>query len=288
MKRAGFLPEERAYFDRFLGAEDDAGYNAGAGFGWVDVGRRFAGEVPGPYTWWSSAGQAFDTDTGWRIDYQLATPALAATAVRYTVDRAADLRRAMVRPRSRRRRLPALKDHTMTKPRLFSGMQPSADSLHAGNYIGALLQWKRAADRLTTRSSASSTCTRSRSRRIRRSCARRPAAPRRSTSRRASTRRRRILFVQSQVPAHAELAWVLNTITGFGEASRMTQFKDKSAKQGTDAASVGLFTYPILQAADILLYDADDRAGRRGPAAAHRADPRPRRSASTRASARRS
>jgi tryptophanyl-tRNA synthetase len=64
------------------------------------------------------------------------------------------------------------------------------------------------------------------------------------------------LFVQSHVPAHAQLAWVFNTITGFGEASRMTQFKDKSAKQGTDSTSVGLFTYPILQAADILLYDA--------------------------------
>ena len=65
------------------------------------------------------------------------------------------------------------------------------------------------------------------------------------------------LFVQSQVPAHAQLAWILNTITGFGEAARMTQFKDKSAKQGTDATSVGLFTYPMLMAADILLYDAE-------------------------------
>ncbi|AYF98292.1 exodeoxyribonuclease III [Protaetiibacter intestinalis] len=89
VKRAGFLPAERAYFDRFLGAEGEEGYNAGAGFGWVDVGRRFAGEVPGPYTWWSQRGQAFDTDTGWRIDYHLATPALADTAVSYTVDRAA-------------------------------------------------------------------------------------------------------------------------------------------------------------------------------------------------------
>ena len=62
------------------------------------------------------------------------------------------------------------------------------------------------------------------------------------------------LFVQSQVPEHAQLAWVLNCITGFGEASRMTQFKDKAQKQGSDQASVGLFTYPILQAADILLY----------------------------------
>ncbi|MBF4461842.1 MULTISPECIES: exodeoxyribonuclease III [unclassified Rathayibacter] len=88
VKRAGFLPEERAYFDRFLGAEGDEGYNAGAGLGWVDLGRRFAGEVPGPYTWWSQRGKAFDTDTGWRIDYQLATPELAALARSYTVDRA--------------------------------------------------------------------------------------------------------------------------------------------------------------------------------------------------------
>jgi tryptophanyl-tRNA synthetase len=62
------------------------------------------------------------------------------------------------------------------------------------------------------------------------------------------------LFIQSQVPAHAQLAWVLNCITGFGEASRMTQFKDKSQKTDSDSASVGLFTYPVLQAADILLY----------------------------------
>ena len=88
VKRAGFLPEERAYFDKILGAEDEADYNAGAGLGWVDVGRRFAGEVEGPYTWWSWRGQAFDNDTGWRIDYQLATPALAATVTHYTVDRA--------------------------------------------------------------------------------------------------------------------------------------------------------------------------------------------------------
>jgi exodeoxyribonuclease-3 len=89
VKRAGFLPKEREYFDRILGAEDDPAYNAGAGLGWVDLGRKFAGEVPGPYTWWSSRGQAFDTDTGWRIDYQLATPELAALARSYTVDRAA-------------------------------------------------------------------------------------------------------------------------------------------------------------------------------------------------------
>ncbi|MGN6427746.1 MAG: exodeoxyribonuclease III [Leifsonia sp.] len=88
VKRAGFLPEERAYFDRFLGAEDDPDYNAGAGLGWVDVGRKWAGEVDGPYTWWSWRGKAFDNDSGWRIDYQLATPALAATVKNYAVDRA--------------------------------------------------------------------------------------------------------------------------------------------------------------------------------------------------------
>lgn len=89
VKRAGFLPDERAYFDRFLGAEDDPDYNRGAGLGWVDVGRRFAGEVDGPYAWWSWRGKAFDSDTGWRIDYQLATPKLAETVVDYSVDRAA-------------------------------------------------------------------------------------------------------------------------------------------------------------------------------------------------------
>lgn len=88
VKRSGFLPEERAYFDRFVGAEDDPNYNNGAGLGWVDVGRKWAGEVDGPYAWWSVRGQAFDNDTGWRIDYQLATPSLAEKVVGYTVDRA--------------------------------------------------------------------------------------------------------------------------------------------------------------------------------------------------------
>lgn len=92
-KNAGFLPEERAYFDRFLGpvGEQVEGVDGsfGTGLGWVDVGRQWAGEVEGPYTWWSQRGQAFDTNTGWRIDYQLATPALAATVQNYTVDRAA-------------------------------------------------------------------------------------------------------------------------------------------------------------------------------------------------------
>jgi tryptophanyl-tRNA synthetase len=69
--------------------------------------------------------------------------------------------------------------------------------------------------------------------------------------------RRCTLFVQSHVPEHAQLAWVMNCLTGFGEAGRMTQFKDKSAKQGAERTNVGLFTYPVLQAADILLYQAD-------------------------------
>ncbi len=88
VKRAGFLPGERAYFDRIVGAEDEDRYNDGGGLGWVDVGRKAAGEVPGPYTWWSWRGKAFDNDSGWRIDYQLATPALAATARTAVVERA--------------------------------------------------------------------------------------------------------------------------------------------------------------------------------------------------------
>jgi exodeoxyribonuclease-3 len=91
-KKAGFLPRERAYFDRFLG---EAGAqvtgvdgSVGPGLGWIDIGRRAAGEVDGPYTWWSMMGRAFDNDSGWRIDYHLATPALAERASGYRVDRA--------------------------------------------------------------------------------------------------------------------------------------------------------------------------------------------------------
>ncbi|MDH2443126.1 exodeoxyribonuclease III [Amnibacterium sp. CER49] len=88
-KASGFLPEERAYWDRWVGAEGVDGYNAGAGLGWVDVGRRAAGEVDGPYTWWSVRGRAFDNDTGWRIDYHLASPGLGERVADYRVDRAA-------------------------------------------------------------------------------------------------------------------------------------------------------------------------------------------------------
>ncbi|MGO2658657.1 exodeoxyribonuclease III [Mycetocola reblochoni] len=92
VKRAGFLPRERAYFDRFFGpqGEEVTGVDGtvGPGLGWVDVGRRWAGEVDGPYSWWSQRGQAFDNDTGWRIDYHVATPALAETVTGYAIDRA--------------------------------------------------------------------------------------------------------------------------------------------------------------------------------------------------------
>jgi len=78
LKNAGFLPEERAYFDTWMHKQ-----------GWIDLGRQAHPDVPGPYTWWSFRGQAFDTDTGWRIDYQIATPKLAKVASNYKVHRAA-------------------------------------------------------------------------------------------------------------------------------------------------------------------------------------------------------
>ena len=91
-KSAGFLLQERAYFDRFFGplgeTVEAVDGSTGPGLGWVDVGRTFHGEVEGPYTWWSQRGQAFDTNTGWRIDYQLASPALAPKVTNYEIDRA--------------------------------------------------------------------------------------------------------------------------------------------------------------------------------------------------------
>ncbi len=144
----------------------------------------------------------------------------------------------------------------VARPRVLSGIQPTADSFHLGNYLGALRQWVSlqfdhdafycivdlhaitidydpailhertltSAAQLIAMGVDPSQCT---------------------------------LFVQSHVPQHAQLAWVLGCITGFGEASRMTQFKDKSARGGQDRTTVGLFTYPVLQAADILLYQAN-------------------------------
>lgn len=93
VKKSGFLPQERAYFDRFFGERGamitGVDGSEGVGYGWIDVGRRWAGEVDGPYSWWSNRGQAFDNDTGWRIDYHVTTPALGERVTNYTIDRAA-------------------------------------------------------------------------------------------------------------------------------------------------------------------------------------------------------
>ncbi len=141
----------------------------------------------------------------------------------------------------------------MTKPNLLSGMQPSAASLHLGNYLGALTQWVKMQDDFNAYYVIVDLHAIT--------VAQDPNELRQNTRRTAAQYiaagidpSKSALFVQSHVPAHAQLAWVLNCITGFGEASRMTQFKDKSQKGGADNSSVGLFTYPILQAADILLY----------------------------------
>jgi tryptophanyl-tRNA synthetase len=144
----------------------------------------------------------------------------------------------------------------MSRPRVLSGIQPTADSFHLGNYLGALRQWVALQDSydafycvvdlhaITVPQD--------------------PPVLRRRTRIAAAQLfgagldpDRCTVFVQSHVPEHSELCWVLSCLTGFGEASRMVQFKDKSAKTGADSASVGLFTYPILQAADILLYQTD-------------------------------
>ncbi|VXB04882.1 tryptophan--tRNA ligase [Nocardioides sp. AX2bis] len=139
------------------------------------------------------------------------------------------------------------------RPRVLSGIQPTADSFHFGNYLGALRQWVALQDEhepfffvadlhaITVEQD--------------------PKVLRERTLRAAAQLLamgvdpdRAAVFVQSHVPEHAQLSWVLQCLTGFGEARRMTQFKDKSARGGEGAASVGLFTYPVLQAADILLY----------------------------------
>jgi tryptophanyl-tRNA synthetase len=139
---------------------------------------------------------------------------------------------------------------------VLSGIQPTADSFHFGNYLGALRQWVALQDdhdafyfipdlhAITVEHDPKLLAPRTRI-----AVAQLLALgldPARCT-----------VFVQSQVPEHAQLQWVLGCITGFGEASRMTQFKDKSTRHGTDRSTVGLFTYPVLQAADILLYLAD-------------------------------
>ena len=144
----------------------------------------------------------------------------------------------------------------MTQKRVLSGIQPTSDSFHLGNYLGALKQWVELQDgndafycivdlhaltgeiepalfRKRTLASAAQLIALG-------------ISPEKST-----------LFVQSHVAEHNQLGWIMECLAGFGEASRMTQFKDKSAKGGAATASVGLLTYPILQAADILLYQAN-------------------------------
>jgi len=88
LKNSGFLPEERAYFDQWMGHEDDEQYNTGESGRFVDIGRAFHGDIEGPYSWWSWRGKAFDNDTGWRIDYHLANAGLAPSVTSYTIDRA--------------------------------------------------------------------------------------------------------------------------------------------------------------------------------------------------------
>jgi tryptophanyl-tRNA synthetase len=142
------------------------------------------------------------------------------------------------------------------RPRVLSGMQPDAESLHLGNYLGALVQWASLQEThdafycVVDLHAITAGHDPERLRHGTRVTAAQYIAggvdPERS-----------VVFVQSHVPEHAQLGWVLSCITGFGEASRMTQFKDKSGRSGSDGPTVGLFNYPILQAADILLYDAD-------------------------------
>ncbi|GAA2338636.1 tryptophan--tRNA ligase [Saccharopolyspora halophila] len=142
------------------------------------------------------------------------------------------------------------------RPRVLSGIQPTADSFHLGNYLGALREWVTMQQRYECFFSVVDlhAITVEQDPELLRQRTRLSAAqllalgidPDRSA-----------LFVQSHVPEHAQLSWVLECLTGFGEAGRMTQFKDKSARQEADHVSVGLFTYPVLQAADILLYQAD-------------------------------
>jgi tryptophanyl-tRNA synthetase len=145
---------------------------------------------------------------------------------------------------------------THHKPRLLSGMQPTHDSLHLGNYLGALVNWVEmqethdafyvVVDLHAITVEVAPAALRERTRRTAAQYLAAGVDPARST-----------VFVQSHISEHAQLAWVLSCLTGFGEASRMTQFKDKSGKHGGEGTTVGLFSYPVLMAADILLYDAD-------------------------------
>ncbi|BBX74680.1 tryptophan--tRNA ligase [Mycobacterium shinjukuense] len=146
---------------------------------------------------------------------------------------------------------------TATGPRrIFSGVQPTSDSLHLGNALGAITQWVPLQDDYEAFFCVVDLHAIT--------LPQEPNALRRRTLITAAQYLalgvdpdRSTVFVQSHVPAHSQLAWVLGCFTGFGQASRMTQFKDKSARQGAESTTVGLFTYPVLQAADVLAYDTD-------------------------------
>ncbi|MFM8894130.1 MAG: tryptophan--tRNA ligase [Actinomycetales bacterium] len=144
----------------------------------------------------------------------------------------------------------------VTRPRVLSGIQPTADSFHIGNFLGALREWVRmqathdayyvVVDQHAITVDHDPQLLRQRTMLSFAQLLAVGLDPQQCT-----------IFVQSHVPEHSQLAWILQCQTGFGEASRMTQFKDKSAKEEMARATVGLFTYPILQAADILIYQAD-------------------------------
>ena len=144
-----------------------------------------------------------------------------------------------------------------TQERVFSGIQPTGDSMQLGNYLGAIRSWvelQRTHEAFycvvdlhaITLDPPEPEAMRQRSRIVSAQLLAAGLDPERCA-----------LFVQSHLAEHPQLSWVLECLTGFGEASRMTQFKDKSARSGADRQGVGLFTYPILQAADILLYQTN-------------------------------
>lgn len=149
-----------------------------------------------------------------------------------------------------------MSDSSNARRVVFSGAQPTSDSLHLGNALGAVKQWVSLQEDYDA-----FFCV------VNMHAITVPQDPKVLRQRTLATAAqylalgvdpsRATVFVQSHVPAHAELAWVLGCFTGFGQASRMTQFKDKSQKQGSDATTVGLFTYPVLMAADVLLYNTD-------------------------------
>jgi len=144
----------------------------------------------------------------------------------------------------------------MSRPRVFSGIQPTADSFHLGNYLGALRQWVALQD---THDAVYCVVD------LHAITVPQDPALLRQRTRVAAAQLfaagldpdRCVVFVQSHVAQHTELAWVLGCLAGFGELSRMTQFKDKTARGGAQQSSLGLFSYPVLQAADILLYQTD-------------------------------